>query len=157
MSRAGIALYGLWPSPEIRKWADQTKLVPALTWKTIISEVKLVNRGAKIGYDLTYETDRASRIAIIPIGYWHGLPRSLSSRGQVLVCGKKANIIGRISMDMTIIDVTDVPSVKQGDEVVVIGSQGAVSIPAEAAADRAGTINYELVTRINPLIPRIKA
>jgi alanine racemase len=157
MSRAGIALYGLWPSPEIRKWADSTKLVPALTWKTIISEVKLVNKGVKVGYDLTYETDRNSRIAIIPVGYWHGLPRSMSSRGQVLVCGKKANIIGRISMDMTIIDVTDVPSVKQGDEVVIIGTQENASISAEAAAEKAGTINYELVTRINPLIPRIKA
>jgi alanine racemase len=157
MSRAGIALYGLWPSPEIRKWADSTKLVPVMTWKTIISEVKLVNKGVKVGYDLTYETDRNSRIAIIPVGYWHGLPRSMSSRGQVLVCGKKANIIGRISMDMTIIDVTDVPSVKQGDEVVIIGTQENASISAEAAAEKAGTINYELVTRINPLIPRIKA
>lgn len=157
MSRAGIALYGLWPSPEIRKWAGESvTFTPALTWKTIVSEVKLVNKGSKVGYDLTHELARNSRIAIIPVGYWHGLPRSLSNRGSVLVCGKKANIIGRVSMDMTIIDVTDIPTVKQGDEVVIIGRQDKALISAEEAADKAGTINYELVTRINPLIPRVE-
>ncbi len=173
MSRAGIALYGLWPSPEIRKWATSVgdtsvapKLVPALSWKTIVTEVKLVNRGVRVGYDLTYETNRPSRLAIIPLGYWHGLPRSLSGTNakpglQVLVCGHRASVVGRISMDMAAIDVTDIPSIKQGDEVVVIGSQIAggktETITAEEVAERAGTINYEIVTRINPLIPRISA
>lgn len=172
MSRAGIALYGLWPSPEIRKWvlaggkAEElaaSALVPALSWKTIVTEVKLVNKGSKIGYDLTYEVPRTSRIAIIPVGYWHGLPRSLSSGqnkfGQVVVCGKRANIIGRISMDMTIIDVTDIPNVRQGDEVVIIGTQTCGSqsetMSAEELALKASTINYEIVTRINASIPRI--
>lgn len=157
MSRAGIALYGLWPSREIQLWAKGTELVPALSWKTIITEIKLVPRGAKIGYDLTHETDRASRLAIIPVGYWHGLPRSLSNVGCVLVGGKRARIVGRISMDMTIIDVTDVPSVKQGDEVVLIGMQGKESLRAEEVAEKAGTINYEIVTRINPLVLRFTA
>jgi alanine racemase len=156
MARAGIALYGLWPSPEIRKWSREVVLAPALSWKTVITEVKLVNKGAKVGYDLTYETPRASRLAIIPVGYWHGLPRSLSSKGQVLVRGKRANIVGRISMDMCAIDVTDIPSVEQGDEVVIIGRQDRDAITAEEAAEKAGTINYEIVTRINPLIPRLK-
>lgn len=156
-ARGGIGLYGLWPSPEIRKWADGTELVPALAWKTIITEVKLVNRGVRVGYDLTHETSRASRLAIIPVGYWHGLPRSLSNAGQVLVSGKRADIVGRVSMDMTIIDVTDIPSVAAGDEVVIIGRQGKECISVEEFAEKAGTINYEAVTRINPLIPRVSA
>ncbi len=155
MCRAGIALYGLWPSPEIRKWADGTVLAPALSWKTIVSEVKLVGKGVKVGYDLTFETLRPSRLAVIPVGYWHGLPRSLSNKGHVLVCGKKAAIIGRVSMDMSIIDVTDVASVEQGSEVTIIGVQGKESIAADEVAKEAGTINYEVTTRINPLIPRV--
>lgn len=157
MVRAGIVIYGLWPSPEIRKWASGVELVPALSWKTIITEIKLVQKGAKVGYDLTHELRRDSRIAIIPVGYWHDFPRALSNKGRVLVDGKYANILGRVSMDMTIIDVTDIPSVKQGDEVVLIGTQGAERLSAEEMADLTDTINYEIVTRINPLIPRLKA
>lgn len=155
MSRAGIALYGLWPSREIKLWSKGVEIIPALTWKTIITEVKLVPKGAKIGYDLTHELTKNSRLAIIPVGYWHGLPRSLSNSGQVLVCGKRADIVGRISMDMTIINVTDIPSVKQGDEVVIIGRQGKETISTEEIAEKADTISYEIVTRINPQIPRI--
>ncbi len=157
MSRTGISLYGIWPSPEIKKWAKETTLIPALTWKTIVSEVKLVSKGSKIGYDLTHEVSKDSRIAIIPVGYWHGLPRSLSNVGAVLVKGKKVPIIGRVSMDMTIIDVTGVPSVEQGDEVVLIGVQDKETLSAEEVAQAGGTINYEVLTRINPLIPRISA
>lgn len=155
MSRAGIALYGLWPSPEIEKWAKETKLMRALSWKTIVTEVKLVPKGSKIGYDLTFEASRDMRLAIMPVGYWHGLPRSLSNKGEVLVGGKRVPIVGRISMDMTILDVTSVPSVRQGDEVVIIGTQDKEVMTAEELAKFADTINYELVTRINPLIPRI--
>ncbi|HEU5115015.1 MAG TPA: alanine racemase [Candidatus Paceibacterota bacterium] len=155
MARAGIALYGLWPSPEIRKWSDGVELSPALSWKSIVSEVKLVNKGAKVGYDLTYEAPRNSRLAVVPVGYWHGLPRSLSNKGKVLIRGKKAAIVGRISMDMAVVDVTDIPSVRQGDEVVLIGSQDRERMSAEEVAEAAGSINYEIVTRINPLIPRL--
>ena len=155
MSRAGIALYGLWPSREIKLWSKGVEIFPALTWKTIITEIKLAGKGSKIGYDLTHELTKNSRLAIIPVGYWHGLPRSLSNNGQVLVCGKRADIVGRISMDMTIINVTDIPSVKQGDEVVIIGKQGKEIISAEEMAEAADTINYEIVARINPKIPRI--
>ncbi len=155
MARTGIATYGLWPSREIHRWAKDTALVPALTWKTIVSEVKMIEKGAKVGYDLTYTAPRNARIAIIPVGYWHGLPRSLSNKGFVLVGGKRANIIGRVSMDITIIDVTDVPSVRIGSEVVLVGTQGKEVASAEEVAEKAGTINYELVTRINPLLPRL--
>ncbi len=157
MVRGGIALYGLWPSPEIRAHAGKSgiKLTPALSWKAIVSEVKLIPKGASVGYDLTHTVSCDSRIAIIPVGYWHGLRRSLSNSGHVLISGKRCPIIGRISMDMSIIDVTDVPSVKQGDEAVIIGKQGKESITAEEVAEKAGTINYEIVTQINPLLPRI--
>jgi alanine racemase len=155
LARAGIALYGLWPSREIKLWAKDIKLVPALSWKTIVTEVKLVPKGAKVGYDLTHETLRNSRLAIIPVGYWHGLPRNLSNKGEVLLNGKRVPIVGRISMDMSIIDVTDIPNARPGDEVIIIGTQGKESITAEEVALKAGTINYEIVTRINPLIPRI--
>jgi len=155
MSRAGIAMYGLWPSREIKLWAKDTQIIPALTWKTIVTEIKLVSKGARVGYDLTHELTRNSRLAIIPVGYWHGIPRAMSNRGQVLVCGKKANIVGRISMDMTIIDITDIPNVETGDQVVIIGKQGKEVISAEDVAERVVTINYEIVTRINPKIPRI--
>ncbi|HVT74943.1 MAG TPA: alanine racemase [Candidatus Paceibacterota bacterium] len=157
MGRAGIALYGLWPSAEIRKWAESVggeafvpKLIPALSWKTVVSEVKLIPKGAKVGYDLTFEAKRPSRIAVIPVGYWHGLPRSLSNKGQIMVRGARAAVIGRVSMDMTVLDVTDIPSVREGDEATLIGP----GISAESVADMAGSINYEIVTRINPLIPR---
>jgi alanine racemase len=161
MVRGGIALYGLWPSPEIQahavKMAGKSgiRLAPALSWKAIVSEVKLISKGASVGYDLTHTVSRDSRIAIIPVGYWHGLRRSLSNSGHVLIGGKRCPIIGRISMDMTIIDVTDVPSVKQGDEAVIIGKQGKEVITVEGVAEKAGTINYEIVTQINPLLPRI--
>jgi alanine racemase len=163
MARAGIALYGLWPSPEIeaymRRADPELALVPALSWKTVIGEVKLVPKGSRIGYDLTFEAARDSRIAVMPVGYWHGFPRSLSNAGEVLVGGRRAKVLGRVSMDMAVIDVTDVPSAKQGDQVVILGSQAngksSDRISAEDIASRAGTINYEIVTRINPLIPRI--
>jgi len=157
MARTGISLYGLWPSPEIRRHAKAIRLFPALSWKTIVTETKFIPRGSKVGYDLTHEVSRDSRVAVIPVGYWHGLPRGLSNVGQVLVGGRRANIIGRVSMDMTIIDVTDIPKAKEGDEVVLVGTQGMETVSVDDMAKNAGTINYEMVTRINPFIPRISA
>ncbi|MDE1874513.1 MAG: alanine racemase [Patescibacteria group bacterium] len=164
MTRAGIGLYGLWPSPEMRRWAgDSVVLEPALSWKTILTEIKLVSKGARVGYDLTHEMGRDSRIAVVPVGYWHGLPRTRLSGtngrpgGHMLIRGKRAPIVGRISMDMTIVDVTDIPSARPGDEVVIIGTQDKESIRAEEVAEKDGTINYEIVTRINPFVPRVSA
>ncbi len=155
MVRAGISLYGLWPSNEIKEVAPQTKLFPLLTWKAIISEVKKIKSGERVGYDLTEKLKRDSILAVVPIGYWHGIRRSLSGKGEFLVRGKRAKIIGRVSMDMLVIDVTDIAGVKQSDEVVIIGAQGKERVSAEEIADKTGTINYEVVTQINAAIPRI--
>lgn len=152
--RIGISLYGLWASKEVEQMVPQHKLVPALTWKTIIGGVKQVNAGEPIGYDLTESLIRNTSVAICPVGYWHGVPRSLSSVGEVLVGGKRAKILGRVSMDMMAIDVTGIDT-KQGDEVVLIGTQDGATVSADEWANKAGTINYEIVTRINPLIPRL--
>ena len=155
MVRAGISLYGLWPSNEIREVAPKTKLSPLLSWKTIVSEVKKVRAGERVGYDLTEKLNRDSVLAVVPVGYWHGIPRALSGKGEFLIRGKRTKIVGRVSMDMLVVDATDIAGVAQGDEVVIIGAQGKEKMSAEEVAEKAGTINYEIVTRINPLIQRI--
>ncbi len=156
MARVGIGMYGLWPSEETeRAFSSLLKIKPVLSWKTIVSQVKVLPKGESIGYAHTEILKRASKIAILPIGYWHGFPRILSSIGYVLVRGKRAKVLGRVSMDMVSVDVTDVPRVSVGDEVVLIGRSGKETISAEEIAEKCGTINYEIVTRINPLIKRI--
>lgn len=138
MVRIGIGLYGL-----------------ALTWKSLIGEIKNVPAEAFIGYDLTEKISKPSRLAIVPVGYWHGLDRGLSSIGEILVRGKRCKILGRISMDMIVADISNVDNdVKIGDEVVIIGKQGKEEITANDIAQKLGTINYEIITRINPLIKR---
>ncbi len=155
MVRVGIGLYGLWPSPEVEEYCGEKKfLKPVLTWKTIVSEIKKVKAGSKIGYDSTETLEEDTTIAICPIGYWHGFPRALSSIGRVLVGGKRCRVIGRVSMDMISVDVSKAGSVKIGDEVVVMGRQGREEITADYLAGLADTTNYELVTRINPLIKK---
>jgi alanine racemase len=156
VARAGIALYGLWPSPDIKKAAKNGKdLTPVLSFRTLISEIKTVKRGEAIGYDLTETLKRNSTIAVCPVGYWHGYPRSLSSVGMTLVNGKRAKVLGTISMDMMMIDVTGIKNVKEGTVVTLIGKDGNEYMSADEVAERAGTINYEIVTRINPFIKRI--
>ena len=108
-----------------------------------------------MGYDLTERVSRKTKIAVLPIGYWHGYDRGLSSVGEVLIRGKRVKVLGRVSMDMTVIDVTDVPWVKDGDEVVLIGKQKKDAIWADEVALKLGTTQYEVLTRINPLIRRI--
>ena len=130
-------------------------LEPTLSWKTIISEIKELPKGAKIGYDLTETLPKESRIAICPIGYWHGYPRTLSSVGFVLVGGKRARILGRVSMDMISINITDIKNAKVGDEVVLIGKQKKEKITAGELANLSDTSHYEIVTRLNPLMKRI--
>jgi alanine racemase len=153
--RAGIALYGLWPSEETREFAPQNlRLTPALTWKTVIAQVKHLPTGTPISYGRTERLKRDSRIAVLPIGYWDGYDRALSSQGNVLIRGKRAKILGRVCMNMCMADVTDIPSARIEDEVVLLGHQGKERIYAEELAEKAKTINYEIVTRINPLIPR---
>ncbi len=154
MVRVGIGMYGLWSSRETKEEMHKKySLYPVLSWKAVINEIKSLPKGAKIGYDLTEELKRDSRVAIIAVGYWHGYPRLLSSKGVFNVKGKKTKIIGRVSMDMTVLDVTDV-KVKVGDEVAIIGGDHGHYAEADMMAQDSDTINYEIVTRINPIIKR---
>jgi len=155
LARIGIGFYGLWPAKEIESYfTNRISLEPVLSWKTIISETKELPKGAKIGYDLTETLPKESRIAICPIGYWHGYPRMLSSVGFVLVGGKRARILGRVSMDMISIDITGIKNAKVGDEVVLIGKQKKEKITAGELANLSDTSHYEIVTRLNPLMKR---
>ncbi|HOW52091.1 MAG TPA: alanine racemase [bacterium] len=161
MVRVGIAQYGLWPSKETYlsyltangTGADHS-LRPVLSWKTRIAQLKTLHSGEYIGYGCTYQTTRESRIAILPIGYSDGYDRKLSNAGYALVGGQRAPIRGRIAMNLTVLDVTDIPGVRLEDEVVLLGRQGDQEIKAETLAELAGTINYEIVSRIAGHIPR---
>lgn len=157
MVRPGIVLYGIWPSDEAeKKLGRKISLESVLSWKTIISETKRLPKGSKIGYDGTEALRRDSVVAICPVGYWHGFPRALSSKGHVLVRGKRAKVLGRVSMDMVAIDVTGISGIEAGDVVTLIGRDGAERIRAEDMGPLSpGSSAYELVTRLNPLIKRI--
>ena len=159
MVRLGISMYGLWSSKETKAVAKnknlELDLKPALTWKTIIAQIKNLPAGTPVGYGLTERVSRDSKIAILPIGYYDGYDRKLSSVGNVLIRGKRCKVLGRVCMNMIIVDVTDLPKVELEDEVVLLGRQGKEEISAEDLAQKIGTINYEVVTRINPLILRI--
>lgn len=159
--RAGIALYGLWPSPITRALIQQNKklhaggLHPTLTWKSLIAQTKHVKKGTPVSYGLTERVSRASRVAIIPIGYYDGFDRGLSSVGSVLIHGRRAKVLGRVCMNMIIVDITDIPNARIEDEVVLVGTQNKEQITAEEIASKIDTINYEVISRINPLIQRV--
>ena len=156
MARIGIGLYGLWPSRETAAgFAKKLDLRPVLSWKTIISEIKNLPTGSRIGYNFTEALARPGRIAVCPIGYWHGYPRALSAVGSALVRGQRAKVLGRVSMDMIIIDVSKIKNVAVGDTATLLGQSGKAEITADELADLSGTTNYEAVTRLNPLIRRI--
>jgi alanine racemase len=156
MVRIGIGLYGLWPAKEVEEaFGKKIKLHPALSWKTVVAETKIVPTGDGIGYNFTEIFKKNTKIAVCPVGYWHGFPRALSSVGYVLVGGKRARVLGRVSMDMITVDVSGIKNVKMGDEVVLIGKQGREEITADEFADYADTSCYEVVTRINPKIQRV--
>lgn len=160
MVRVGIGMYGLWPSKEtflscrLQK-RELLRLEPVLSWKTRIAQVKKVPKGSFIGYGCTYRVSRESVLAVLPIGYYDGYDRGLSNSSYVLIRGKRAPLRGRVAMDFIVVDVTDIPRVKLEDEVVLLGKDGEEKISADDLASLVGTINYEIVTRINPLIPRI--
>jgi alanine racemase len=156
MARIGIGLYGLWPAPEVRE-AHKERIVlrPALTWKSLITEVKKLPAGSRIGYDLTEELARDSTVGVVPIGYWHGYPRALSSIGRVMIRGKECKVLGRVSMDMLTIDVSKVARPKVGDEVIVMGGPDSLPVSAAGLARSLDSSWYEVVTRLNPLIKRI--
>ena len=159
MIRLGIGTYGIWPSRETqlaaRERGRKVTLNPALTWKTRVAQVKTIPAGEYVGYGLTYQARRAMKAIVTPLGYYDGYDRKLSNSGRALVHGQSAPVIGRVAMNMTMFDVTD-SGAQPDDEVVLIGRQGQSEIRAEEVAEKTGTIAYEVVSRINPLIPRVK-
>lgn len=152
MVRAGIILYGLAPSSKL---ADRLDLVPAMTLKTVVAFVKEVQKGATISYGRTFTADRKMKIATVPIGYADGFIRQNAKDGYMTINGKKAKIVGRICMDQTMLDVTDIEDVKTGDEVVVFGTGENGEPTADSLAENTGTINYETVCLVGKRVPRI--
>ena len=150
MVRVGIGLYGLWPSYEFMKKMNKLKIRPALKWKTKIVQIKKIKKNTPVGYGTTEKVKRDSTIALLPIGYFDGYDRKNSSIGEISVNGKKAKVLGRVSMNLTVIDITGIKA-KVGDEVGLIDEK----INAESIAHKLGTISYEVVCRINPWIERI--
>ena len=160
MVRVGIGLYGLWPSKETYLSCALDKresltLEPVLTWKARIAQVKRIAKGGAVGYGCTFRATRRTTLAVIPVGYYDGYDRGLSNTAYVLVRGQRAPLRGRVAMNFSTADVTDIPGVGIEDEVVLLGADGRERITAEQLAALAGTISYEIVARINPLVPRI--
>jgi len=153
MVRAGIAMYGLYPSGETMN--DKAALLPAMSLKSVIIHLKDVPSGFKVSYGATYETKKPTTIATVPVGYADGYSRLLSSRGQMLVCGQRAPIAGRVCMDLTMLDVGNIDGVKQGDEVVIFGKQTDSEIKADEIASLLGTINYEIVSSLTERVKRV--
>jgi alanine racemase len=153
MVRAGVSLYGLYPSDEIDK--SRIDLRPVMALKARIVHLKKVPAGFPVSYGMTYTTPSATVIATVPVGYADGFNRRLSNRGHMLVRGHRAPIIGRVCMDLTMIDVGHVPGVTMEDEVVVLGRQADAAITADELAGLLGTINYEITSAITARVPRV--
>ncbi|MCS7205485.1 MAG: alanine racemase [Leptospiraceae bacterium] len=158
--RIGISLYGLWPSLPTKLSAyniyqDRFNLKSVLTWKTKIVHINEVPENSKVGYGCTYQTSTKTKIAVLPVGYNEGYDRSLSNRSSVIINNKRAMVIGRVCMNMIMVDITHIKNAKVGDEVILIGKSENEEITADELAEITGTINYEIVTRIHPSIPRI--
>lgn len=162
MVRLGISQYGLWPSRETyvsykikQTQNEQDVLRPVLSWKTRVSQMKRVAANQFVGYGCTYQTTRESRIAVLPVGYSDGYDRGLSNQSYVLIHSRRAPVRGRVCMNFIMVDVTDIPEAKLEDEAVLIGKSSQEILTADYLAQLTGTINYEIVTRINWQIPRI--
>jgi len=150
--RPGIMLYGCAPAPHL---AARATLRPALRLRTAVAQVRRVPAGRPVGYGGTYVTSRPSVIATLPIGYADGLHRLNSNRGWMVVRGARAPIAGRVCMDHVMLDVTDVPGVEAGDEVVVVGGRRGAAVPADELAGWSETISYEVLTSIGKRVPRV--
>jgi alanine racemase len=159
--RVGISLYGHWPSRETYlSWLqahgrDGVRLEPALAWRCRVGQLKEVGRGEPIGYGLTYRPTRPTLVAVLPVGYAEGYPRGLSNRGRVLLHGQTARVLGRVCMNHVMVDVTDIGSVAEGDVATLIGRDGGERVSAEELGELTGTINYEILARLSPLLSRI--
>lgn len=150
--RPGIMLYGAYPSPIFR---NKTELRPVMGLKTRIMHLKKVPPNFSISYGRTFFTQRESLIATLPIGYADGYSRGLSNKGEVLVKGRRCKVVGRVCMDLTLIDVTEVPGVRVGDEVVLLGRQGAEEITVDGIAEKIGSISYEVFCSVSKRVPRV--
>lgn len=160
MARIGISSYGFWPSNETRmthllkmdKQDDPLKRV--LSWKSKVMSVKNVGEGEYVSYGSSYLTNRPATIATVPVGYGYGFSRNLSNLGHVLIHERRVSVIGSVNMNMVIVDITDLDNVQEGDEVVLIGTQGNLTITVSSFSDMNNSLNYELLTRLPDHIPR---
>lgn len=157
MVRIGIALYGLWPSPQTRLAMNGARfdLQPALSMHSSLAAVRRVEPGTPVGYGNSYHAPKRTRIGVIPLGYADGIPRLLSNRGAFLVGGGRCPIVGRVCMNMTMIDLEAAPAAKPGDQVTLLGRQEHEEVAADDWAQWAETINYEIVTRLPAELPRL--
>jgi len=153
MVRFGISLYGLYPSEQVNK--ANLSLRPAMRWKTHVTHLKTVPAGTGISYGHTFITQKATIVATLPVGYADGYPRALSNRGHVIIHGQYAPIIGRVCMDMCMVDVTDIPGVCMEDEVILIGEQGDCRVTMEEIGAMSASFNYETACRVSQRVPRV--
>ncbi|MEK7471304.1 MAG: alanine racemase [Patescibacteria group bacterium] len=154
--RLGIGIYGIWPSVDLKsRYNNKINLKPVLAWKTKIAQIKTLPKERTIGYGLTYKTKKETKIAIIPQGYADGFDRGFSNNGFVLIGGTRCKILGRVSINMFVVDISHLNKVKIEDEVIILGKQKKEEITAEEMAGRINTINYEITTRISTLLPRV--
>jgi len=152
MVRCGIVVYGLYPSPDV---SHAIGLRPALSLKARVARLRTLPAGTGIGYGASFVTSQPTVVALIPIGYADGIKRSYSNKGSVLVRGKRAHVVGRVSMDQLVVDVSDIAGVAEGDEAVLIGRQDGDEITCDDMAALMGTINYEVVVGLTPRLPRV--
>lgn len=151
--RVGIVIYGMYPSDEVKK--ENLPLLPVMSLKTKVTQVKTVPAGTKISYGHTFKAEKPMKIATLAIGYADGIPLSLSGKGSVIISGRKVPIVGRVCMDQMMVDVTDARNVDVGDTAVIFGSDGGATITADEVAAVAGTINYDIVCRLDCRVPRV--
>lgn len=164
MVRIGIAQYGFWPNREtymkfVKNHSDIDKvhkdpLERVMSWKSVVMSTKTVEAGEFVGYGTVYQTSRKQKIATVPIGYSHGFGRNLTNVGIVLINGRRAPVAGLVNMNLLTIDVTDIPDVKKGDEVVIIGKQGDQEMTVSSFSEMTNYLNYEVLVRIPSVLPR---
>lgn len=160
MVRIGIMQYGLWPSPEIfaayisskKKKTDPLKRV--ISWKSQVMSIKKINAYEFIGYGTSFMAKEQMRVATVPVGYAHGYSRSLSNKGRVIINQHRCMVVGTVNMNMMLVDVSDIPSVRIGEEVIIIGSQEKMDVSVASFSENSNQLNYELLTRISKSIPR---
>ncbi|MEX1312173.1 MAG: alanine racemase [Candidatus Sulfomarinibacteraceae bacterium] len=161
LARVGISIYGHWPSRETRlSWIlehgrSEFDLQPTLSWRAIVGQLQRVAKGETVGYGRSWTALRDTTLAVIPVGYADGYSRALGNRARVLIHGREAPVVGRVCMNIFMIDVTDISGVEIGDVVTLIGTDGEVAIPVEDLAGHSDTINYEFLARLSPSIPRL--